>query len=148
MNGHDNMYTPFLHEFTPAITKSLSVKFKCLKCGNDVEEEISVPWPDMDGNDVGVEDTVDNGSIQCSNCEADYDYSIVSWGILQIDQLEIEEVDVEDLFYDELSGGLPDKIALLQKWNNRLLVKEPSEKFIELVLKKDSSKDGRTIRRD
>jgi DNA-directed RNA polymerase subunit RPC12/RpoP len=150
MNGHDNMYTPFLHEFVPGATKSIGVKFKCLKCGKDVEEEISVPWPDMESNSIGYEDTVENDSIQCSNCEEDYDYVIFSHGILQIDQLEIEEVEVEveDFFYDEPSFGLSDKASLLQKWNNRLFVNEPSKRFIELVLKKDSSKDWRTIRRE
>jgi transcription elongation factor Elf1 len=148
MNGHDNMYTPFLHEFTPIVTKSIGVKFKCLKCGMDVEDEISVPCPDMESNNIGYEDTVENGSIQCSNCETDYDYSIVSWGILQIDELEIEEAGVEDFFYDGSSDSLPDKGTLLRKWNNRLLVKEPSKKLIDLVLKKDSSKDGKTICRE
>jgi DNA-directed RNA polymerase subunit RPC12/RpoP len=115
MNGHDNMYTPFLHEFIPAVTKSISVKFKCHKCGEDVEEEISVPWTDMEINNIGYEDTVENDSIQCSNCMTDYDYSIVSCGILQMDELGIEEVEVEDLFYDGPSVGLPNKSILLQK---------------------------------
>jgi DNA-directed RNA polymerase subunit RPC12/RpoP len=137
------------HNFIPYVTKGIIVKFKCLNCGNEIEEEISVPWTDMESDDIGVEDTIENDSIQCPDCEKEYSYSIVSYGDFEIDDLENEEVDFFDTFNDvPKSEELSDGIILLQKWNSRLLLKEPSKKFIELVLEKDPSKDSSTIRRE
>jgi hypothetical protein len=137
------------HDFIPYVTKGIVVKFKCLNCSDEIEEEISVPWPDMESDDIGVEDTIENGSIQCLNCEKEYSYSIVSYGDFEIADLEYEEVNFSDIFYGDLKSDQPsDEIILLQKWNSRLLLKEPSKKFIDIILNKDSSKDVKTIRKE
>jgi transcription elongation factor Elf1 len=135
------------HDFIPYVTKKVIVKFNCLGCGSEIEGEISVPWPDLKSDDIGAEDTIEHGSIQCPNCEESYNYTIVSYGDLNLDEVDDEQIDFADIFYDEPeSDDLSDGIFILQKWNSQLILKEPSKKFVELVLKKDCGKDIRTIR--
>jgi DNA-directed RNA polymerase subunit RPC12/RpoP len=137
------------HNFIPYVTKAVIVKFNCLDCGNEIEEEISVPWPDLESDDIEAEDTIENDTIQCPNCEKDYNYSIVSYGDLELENTDDEQIGFVDIFYDEPeSDDSSDGISILQKWNSQLILKEPSKKFVELVLKNDSSKDVGTIRRE
>jgi DNA-directed RNA polymerase subunit RPC12/RpoP len=130
------------HNFIPYSTKEILVKFKCKNCGTEIEEIIPVPWPDIEGDSVGAEDTIENDDIQCPDCERNYGYSIVSYGDLELEDIDEDQVDFFDFFYE------PPELDLLKKWNNRLLLKEPSKKFCELVLEIDPSKDSGTIRRE
>jgi DNA-directed RNA polymerase subunit RPC12/RpoP len=137
------------HNFIPYVTKGVSVKFICLDCGNEIEDEISVPWPDLESDNIRADDTIENDSIQCPNCERDYNYTIVSYGDLELDEVDDEQIDFADIFYDEdESDDSSEGTPILQKWNSRLILKEPSKKFIELVLKKDSGQDIGIIRRE
>jgi len=137
------------HNFIPYVTKGVIVKFICLNCGNEIEEEISVPWPNLESNKMGPDDTIKNDSIQCLECEKDYNYCIVSYGDLEFDDLDDKQIDFYDTFFDEPeSDDFPDEIAILRSWNNFLILKEPSIKFVDLILRKDSTKDIKNIRRE
>jgi len=45
-------------------------------------------------------------------------------------------------------NNFDNEIRLLQKWNHRLLLKVPSKKFIELVLREDSNKSYKEVKND
>jgi transcription elongation factor Elf1 len=92
-----------IEEFNCYICKKIKVMFDCPICGKKIEQELSVPEPNLEGDRETFNATVedDYGTIICENCEKEYDYTIQSsiiGGFLYIDNLDDEEyVSVEEL---------------------------------------------------
>jgi len=94
-------------EFNCFTCNKIRVQFDCPNCGNQIDHEISVPTPNLDGDKDTFNATVvdDYDTIVCENCEKEYDFTIQSsiiGGFLHIDNLDDEEhVYVEELYdYD------------------------------------------------
>ena len=90
----------YFDSFTPNETELINVKFTC-KCGNEINEPISVPYIDEDNK---YNDSC--GCIICSNCDEEYNYSIVSDGG----------------YGDITLGDLDDKFPVyFEVWSSKLL---------------------------
>jgi transcription elongation factor Elf1 len=92
-----------VYNFIPYVTMDISVKFDCLNCGKEIYEFVSVPSVNMETQNIDVKHNYKNDSIQCSNCKKNYEYSIISSGIFEINDVYNSKIN-----FEEYDLGRPD----------------------------------------
>ncbi|MDR2495209.1 MAG: HNH endonuclease [Spirochaetaceae bacterium] len=124
------------YNFIPYTTLEIGVNFRCLNCGEEIEGCVSVPQANMDGDGDAVEHTVDYGDIQCSNCQRNYGYSIVSDGTIEIPEINNEEIhfiefDLEKEYFKDCPFNPTLKVSqygnVLNSRTNELVTKRKLE---------------------
>ena len=65
-------------EFNCFTCKKIKVGFDCQKCGNEIEQELFVPLPNLEGDRDTFNSTVedDYDTIICENCNNEINYFI------------------------------------------------------------------------
>jgi hypothetical protein len=120
------------YDFIPYNTLEIGLNFKCINCCEIIKEYVSVPLANMGCYNVDPEHIVNYGDIQCSYCQRNYKYSIVSSGTLQIYEIDDEEISFHqfDLGKEEFKDcpyNYTLKVSqygnVLNKITNELLVK-------------------------